>query len=112
MDTADLDGDYEWRGRGTVALCITVEKEFGIVWDEHAEEEDEHDVKEENSVKSELDSFWNHFAWIGSFSYCYTNEFCTQEGEDGSSESRPDGEKSTRVSSYMMLESSLNCLST
>lgn len=97
LDSGELDGDDEWRGGSRVGSSVGKGEILGIVWYEHAEEEDGENVEEEDTVEGELDGAWDGLAWVLSLSNSDTDQFSTEVGKGGSDHSGPDGNEATSM---------------
>lgn len=98
VDTGNLDGDDEWRsssgwtGRSSL---VGLNKLWVVVWENHAQEEDQHNVKKQNTVEGKLDGAWDDLAWVLSLTDGDTDKLDTKVSEDSGGKSRPECEEAT-----------------
>lgn len=98
LDTGVLDGDDEWRGSSGCSLRSggdSGNKTWVVMWKNHSEEEDQHDVEEQDAVEGKTDGSWNDLAWVLGLTNGDTDQFDTEVGEDGGGQHRPESEEAT-----------------
>jgi hypothetical protein len=97
LDTSKSDGKNEGRSGRFNSILVCELELLGIVWDEHAQEEDRQTVEEQNPVEGELDGARNRLARILGFTDSHTDQLSTKVGEDGIDQRRPETIESARV---------------
>jgi hypothetical protein len=96
LDTSKSDGKNEGRGGRFNSILVCELELLGIVWDEHAQEENRQTV-EENPVEGELNGARNRLARILGFTDSHTDQLSTKVGEDGIDQRRPETIEPARV---------------
>ncbi|KAI6764611.1 hypothetical protein HG531_012498 [Fusarium graminearum] len=96
-DACDGTSNDKGRGRSTGLGRGGKGKLLGVVWDDHADEEDGETVEEEDSVKCELDGAGDGLARVLGLGDCDTDEFGSEVGKGSVDHAGPEAEESSSV---------------
>lgn len=94
IDTCEFGSNNEGRSAGAwVLLVVCKGKRLGIIWHDHADEEDAQAVEEEDTVEGELDSLGDASAGVLRLASRHTHQLSTEIGECGVDHNRPEAQE-------------------